>query len=137
MAGYLLDTNHLGQAITRTARVRKRLEEARKRGQRLGTCVPALCEIEVGILQVRHPVEYRHNLKRLLRNVKVWPLDLETARLYGGIYHRLREQGRTLSQVDMMLASLARQMRLTLLTTDRDFEALPEVRTEDWTLPEL
>ncbi len=24
---------------------------------------------------------------------------------------------------------------LTLLTTDRDFEALPKIRTEDWTLP--
>ena len=83
MAGYLLDTNHLGQAVTRTSTVRKRLEEARKAGERLGTCVPALCEIEAGVQQVRYPEEY-----------------------------------------------LARQMRLTLLTTDRDFEALPEVRTD-------
>ena len=80
MAGYLLDTNHLGLAITKTSRVRKRLEAARKEGQRLGTCVPVLCEIEVGIRQVRHPDEYRRNLKRLLRHVTVWPLDLETAR---------------------------------------------------------
>ena len=136
MAGYLLDTNHLGQAITRTSRVRKRLEAARKAGQRLGTCVPTLCEIEVGIRQVRYPDEYRRNLKRLLRQVRVWPLDLETAQRYGGAYHRLREKGRSVSQIDMMLASLARQMRLTLLTTDRDFEALPEIRTENWTLPE-
>ena len=89
MAGYLLDTNHLGQAVTRTSVVRKRLEAARKAGDRLGTCVPALCEIEAGIRQVRYPEEYRRNLKRLLR--------------------------------------------LTLLTTDRDFEALPEIRTDDWT----
>ena len=33
----------------------------------------------------------------------------------------------------MMLASLARVMNLTILTTDRDFEALPDIRTEDWT----
>ncbi len=98
--------------------------------------MPALCEIEVGIRQVRHPEDYRLNLKRLLRHVRVWPLDLETAQRYGGIYHRLRQKGRSLSQVDMMLASLARQMRLTLLTTDRDFEALPEIRTANWTLPE-
>ena len=136
MAAYLLDTNHLGQAITKTSNVRRRLGAVRKAGQRLGTCVPALCEIEVGIRQVRYPDEYRLNLKRLLCHVKVWPLDLETAQRYGEIYHRLRQSGRTLSQVDMMLASLARQMRLTLLTTDRDFEALPEIRTENWTLPE-
>jgi predicted nucleic acid-binding protein len=32
----------------------------------------------------------------------------------------------------MMLAAMARQMKLVLLTTDRDFEALPDVRTENW-----
>ena len=40
---------------------------------------------------------------------------------------------KVLSQVDMMSAALARQMKLTILTTDRDFEALPWLRTEDWT----
>ncbi|MCP3956634.1 MAG: type II toxin-antitoxin system VapC family toxin [bacterium] len=132
MAGYLLDSNHLGQAVTRTSTVRERLEEIRKSGERFGTCVPALCEIEAGVRQVSHPEEYRLNLKRLLRHVRVWPLDLETARIYGEIYGTLRAKGRVLSQVDIMLAALARQMRLTLLTTDRDFEALPEIRTENW-----
>jgi predicted nucleic acid-binding protein len=32
----------------------------------------------------------------------------------------------------MMLAGLAQSMDATLLTSDRDFEALPEVRTENW-----
>jgi predicted nucleic acid-binding protein len=32
----------------------------------------------------------------------------------------------------MMLAALARRMNLTLLTTDRDFDALPDLRREDW-----
>jgi predicted nucleic acid-binding protein len=34
----------------------------------------------------------------------------------------------------MMLAALARQHRLTVLTTDRDFEALPDLTVEDWTV---
>ncbi len=135
MSGYLLDTNHLGLAVTPKSPVRRRVEEARKTGARLGTCVPALCEIEVGIHQVNAPVEYRSNLRRLFRHVRIWPIDVETARNYAGIYHELRRKGRILSQVDMMLAALARQMRLTLLTTDRDFEALPYVRTADWTAP--
>jgi len=88
----------------------------------------------VGIRQVADPGAYRQNLKRLLLHVRIWPLDLETASLYGEIYHELRRRGRILSQVDIVLAALARQMKLTLLTTDRDFEALPVVRTENWTL---
>lgn len=31
-----------------------------------------------------------------------------------------------------MLASLARQHNLTILTTGRDFEALPDINTENW-----
>lgn len=136
MAGFLLDANHLGLAVTRSTAVRRRLEETRKAGSRLGTCIPALCEIEVGIRQVAQPEAYRQNLKRLLRYVRIWPLDMDTGLLYGEIYHELRHRGRILSQVDMMLAALARQMKLTLLTTDRDFEALPSVRTENWAIDE-
>jgi tRNA(fMet)-specific endonuclease VapC len=40
--------------------------------------------------------------------------------------------GRALSAVDLQLAALAKLKGLTLLTSDRDFEALPEIRTENW-----
>lgn len=61
-------------------------------------------------------------------------MDVDTARLYGAIYLELRRQGRALSQVDILLASLAKQHKLTVLTTDRDFEAIPDLRIENWTV---
>lgn len=42
MTLYLLDTNHLSAAINADAAVRMKLRDARLRGHRLGTCVPAL-----------------------------------------------------------------------------------------------
>jgi predicted nucleic acid-binding protein len=71
-------------------------------------------------------------LARLLRQVRICPLDESTARLYGVIHHDLKHRGRVLSQVDMMLAALSRQMQLTLVTSDLDFTALPDVPTENW-----
>jgi len=71
-------------------------------------------------------------LEQLFRHIRLWPLDSETARLYGKVYIELRDQGRVLSQIDMVLAALARQHKLTLLTTDRDFEALSDLRVENW-----
>jgi tRNA(fMet)-specific endonuclease VapC len=68
----------------------------------------------------------------LLRHVRLWPLDGDTARIYGAVYIELRRTGRVLSQVDMILAALARQHKLTVLTTDRDFEALADLRVENW-----
>lgn len=131
-SGYLLDTNHIGNAVTPGSVVRQRIAELCGRGLKVGTCVPMLCEIEAGIQQVRQPEAYRLNLARLLRQVRVWPIDGATARLYGAIHHDLKKRGRVLSQVDMMLAALALQMRLTLVTSDQDFTALPDVPAENW-----
>jgi predicted nucleic acid-binding protein len=39
-----------------------------------------------------------------------------------------------LSQIDIILAALCREMYLTLVTTDKDFAALPWLNTEDWTI---
>jgi tRNA(fMet)-specific endonuclease VapC len=134
-ASYLLDTNHLALAVAPDSPLRRRLVERRRAGVRVGTCVPVLCELEAGIQQVREPQRYRDQLARLLRQVTVWPIDVGTARLYGEIHFDLRRRGRVLSQCDMMIAALARQMKLVILTTDADFSALPDLPQENWTLP--
>ena len=131
-AGYLLDTDHLSSAVRLGSAVRQRMRREKESGARFGTCVPVLCELEVGIQQVRAPDFYRKTLAHLLASVRIWPIDNATARLYGDVYHQLRRSGRVLSQVEMMLVALARQMKLTLLTSDHDFEALPDIARENW-----
>jgi predicted nucleic acid-binding protein len=37
--------------------------------------------------------------------------------------------------VDIMLAALARQFGLTVVTTDQDFAALPDLKRENWAVP--
>jgi tRNA(fMet)-specific endonuclease VapC len=131
-AGYLIDTNHLSRAVTPTSSVLQHITDLRQRGIKVGTCVPVLCEIEAGIQQVSQPDVYRLNLERLLRQIRVWPMDLSTARLYGAIHHDLKRRGRVLSQVDMMIAALARQMTFTIVTSDQDFTALADIPSENW-----
>lgn len=132
MADYLLDCNHLSAALGKVSRVRDRIHRARRAGHRFVSCHPVLCELEVGIQQTTKPDEYRRRLFQLLRHLRMWPLDAETTRLYGAVYIELRQKGRALSQVDLMLAALARQHKLIVLTTDRDFEALPDLTVENW-----
>lgn len=133
MTGYLLDTNHLGAALEKDSPVYKRILTARRNGKRVGTCTGVICELAVGIEQTARRDANWKALRVRLRQLRVWPIDLETARVYGRVYGELRANGRVLSQVDMMVAALARRMDLTVLTTDRDFDALPDVTVEDWT----
>src|SRR2546423_1646412 len=115
---YLLDTNHLGDAIRGVSHFRERIHQSIRSGLRFGSCIPVLCELEAGIQQTNSPSDYRRRLKDLLNKVRLWPLDLEVARIYGEIYLDLERRGRVLSQVDMLLAALALRMDVTLLTTD-------------------
>ena len=132
MTRYLLDTNHLSEAIRRRTTLRYRLQHAQKSGHVFGTCVPALGELETGILQTHDPAEYRRRLRALLAILRVWPLDVTTARLFGEVHQELRGKGRVASQVDMFLAAMCRQMNLVLLSTDTDFDALPDIHHESW-----
>ena len=132
MPDYLLDCNHLSASLRRVSPVRERIHQGRRAGHRFISCYPVLCELEVGIQQTPNPDDNRRRLAQLLRHVRLWPLDTETTRLYGAAYLELRRQGRVLLQVDIMLAALARQHKLIVLTTDRDFEALSDLADENW-----
>jgi predicted nucleic acid-binding protein len=82
--------------------------------------------------QIVREKQSRRELAKSMNQIRTWPIEPIIIASYGEIALDLRRRGRVLSQVDMMLASLARVMNLTILTTDRDFEALPDIRTEDW-----
>jgi tRNA(fMet)-specific endonuclease VapC len=132
MPDYLLDCNHLSRALRKISSVRERIHKARRAGHRFISCYPVLCELEAGIQQTAKPEDNRRRLGQLLQHVRPWPVDSTTARLYGQVFVELREKGRVLSQVDMIVAALARQHKLVVLTTDRDYEALADLQIENW-----
>lgn len=132
MAGYLLDTNHLSAAIRRVSPIRERIQQVIRQGIRIGTCMPVICELEAAIQQTKRPDAARRTLDRLLQQVRLWPVDRDVSRQFGAAYIELRRAGRALSHVDIVLVSLARHMDLTILTADRDFEAVPSIRIENW-----
>jgi predicted nucleic acid-binding protein len=129
---YLLDTNHLGEAIQSTSRVRDRIGRMRRHGDVFGIVIPVLCETMAGVVRSRHAADRRRRLRQVLRAVRLWPLEIDIAERYGGVFHELRDAGRAMSQVDMMLAAVSRVMSATILTSDRDFEALPDISAENW-----
>ncbi|MBI2807317.1 MAG: type II toxin-antitoxin system VapC family toxin [Planctomycetes bacterium] len=132
MTRHLLDTNHLSEAVSRVSVVRDRIQQLYRQGHAFGTCGAVLCELMVGILQRKDANATRRRLDGLLKLVRVWPIDLEVAGRYGEVYLELQKAGRALSQVDIMLAAMARHASLTLLSTDQDFAVLRDIPTENW-----
>ncbi len=133
MKRYLIDTNHLGEAVNRVSMVRDRIQKMHHDdGIVFGTCGPVLCELLVGVILRNDSPETRRRLDGLLQLVRIWPVDLATADKYAKAYHEVRKAGRALSQVDILLAALARQLDASILTTDNDFHALTNIQAENW-----
>jgi predicted nucleic acid-binding protein len=85
MARYLLDTNHLGGVPGDISTVRERIYQTRQAGHRFGTCMPVLCELETGIYHTSRRDHNRLVLAMLVRQVRVWPLELAVAPMYAEI----------------------------------------------------
>ena len=65
------------------------------------------------------------------RNV-ILPADEETARHYGRLKAHLRSKGKPLPENDIWIASLAEQYRLTLITRDRHFHEISDLKLVMW-----
>jgi predicted nucleic acid-binding protein len=132
MQGRIIDTNHLSPSLKPVSPVRDRIFRLHRDGFKLGTCIPVLCELESGIQLTRHVEKYRRQLDVLMRKLKVWPIDPTVRQLFGQLSNDLQRRGRVLSHADIVLAALATRFNLAIVTADRDFEALPQIRTENW-----
>ena len=93
---------------------------------------PVLCEYRAGI---RLSKRYRQNLARLQAAIgvfRLWPADESTAVAFAQIFQELRSAGKMLSQFDLLIAAVARQYKLTLLTSDHDFQPVSGLKVESW-----
>jgi predicted nucleic acid-binding protein len=110
----------------------QRIDGALRTGHRFGICLPVLCEYRAGIRRSRR---YRRNFARLqlaLSVFRLWPTDESTAAVFAEINQELRSIGRSLSQFDLLIAAIARQQKLILLTGDRDFQPVRALKIENW-----
>jgi predicted nucleic acid-binding protein len=128
---YLLDTNHLSGYLDRHPVLQPRVDAALRGGDRFGICLPIHCEYRAGIRVSRR---YRQNLARFqtaLGIFRLWPTDEDTAAEFAEIFRELRAAGRMLAQFDLLIAAVARQYTLILLTADQDFQPVSRLQIEN------
>lgn len=74
--------------------------------------------------------ENEAHLRSLLEqaNVGVIELGFDVARVYGELLHYLRQQGTSIPVNDIWIAAACVEHGCTLLTSDKHFDKLPQVR---------
>lgn len=133
MRRYLLDTGIVGDMINLRCGVRERVEEAWRRGDRVGTCWPVIGELWFGL---EGSATRERNLKRLTRTLSElskWPFEDEASRHFGRLRQELRRIGRVMQIVDIQLAAVAFALgNCTVVTADNDLSFVPGLDVENW-----
>lgn len=132
MSDYLLDTNHASPLVTLGHPLRLRVLRQLDAGDSFATCVPVVTETIFGISVVPRAVQNRTEWNRLQPLLPCYSPDEDDAIAAAELQISLRQRGWQLETVYALIATLAVRYNLILLTTDGDFRAVPNLRSENW-----
>jgi predicted nucleic acid-binding protein len=119
---YVLDTNAYSSLVKDVGVVAELVVNEPE----LAIAFPAVAELRYGFVHGDRAQDNEAKLQAFLAqpNVHVLTPGLETTRYYAEIQQFCKQRGRALSQNDIWIAALVRESSDTLLTFDKDFEAL-------------
>jgi tRNA(fMet)-specific endonuclease VapC len=132
MTNYLLDTNHLSPLITLTHPLRQRVMQSLRTDDTFAFTVPTLVELRYGLGSLPRASQNLVEWDRLRPDFICYIPDEADAERAARLRLALRRQGWQLETVDALIAAVALRYDLTLLTTDRDFSAVPQLKQENW-----
>lgn len=132
MVQYLLDTNHASPLVTIGHPLRSIVLASLDKGDTFGLCVPVIVETKFGIGVLPRARANLEEWQRLRTRLPVYASDAIDAELAVDLQLVLRKSGWQLASFDALIAAIALRHDLTLLTSDRDFQAVEGLRIENW-----
>ena len=124
----ILDTN----ALSALADGEPRAVEQIAKAQLVAIPVIVLGEFRFGIMLSRHRREYEEWLQETLAVATLLLIDEETTRYYAELRVELRDRGTPLPANDVWIAAVCRQHSLPILSRDRHFDSVTELRRVAW-----
>ncbi len=131
---YLLDTNIASYVIKgNIPAVRRRIVQV----PMAQLAISAVTEGELRYGAARRPdaARLRTIVDEFLLRMTILPWDSEAARHYGQIRAELERKGQPMWNLDTMIGAHALASGAVLVTNDRAFTRIRELKVEDWTKP--
>ena len=132
MAHYLLDTNHASTLVTLHHQLRQKVLTAIAAGHDFSVTVPVITESVFGMSLLPRATANRQEWQKLRQEVTSFALDETDAITAADLQLDMRKKGIQLETVDALIATVALRYDLILLTSDKDFHAIPKLRYENW-----
>jgi tRNA(fMet)-specific endonuclease VapC len=130
---YLLDTNICIYIIKkRPASVLKKFESLSPGDVAISSIT--LAELYYGIMKSSDPRKNQEALDKFLIPLEILDFEYAATIEYGKIRADLEKKGTPIGSLDMLIASHAKSLNLTLVTNnEKEFERIPDLKIENWT----
>jgi tRNA(fMet)-specific endonuclease VapC len=103
-----------------------------ERGHRFAISVPVLTETLFGLYMLPGAEQSIAEWSRLRQAIICYKVDENDAEMAAALQALLRKKGWQLETADALIAATALRYDLVLLTTDKDFSAVPDLKRENW-----
>jgi len=130
-----LDTNHAATLVTLGHPLRQRVLLRLQAGDTFAITVPVLTETLYGIGLLPRGTQNLAEWARLRPSLTCYLPDEADAENAAALQRSLRRQGWQLETVDALIAVVALRYHLVLLTSDKDFAPVPNLKQENWLVP--
>ena len=92
-----------------------------------------VAELEYGAYKSQRQEQNRVALSQFLIPLEILPFDERATQTYGKIRAELERRGIVIGSMDMLIASQAMSLGLTLVTNNvREFSQIPDLTLENW-----
>jgi tRNA(fMet)-specific endonuclease VapC len=99
----------------------------------VGVSSITVAELEYGAYKSQGREQNRAALNQFLIPLEILPFDERATQTYGQIRAELERRGIVIGSMDMLIASQAMSLRLTLVTNNvREFSQIPDLTLENW-----
>src|ERR1700752_3578054 len=129
---YLLDTNTASYAIKgNLPRVRERLQKAALSEVAISAITEA--ELRFGVLRLSGAKRLAFVVEEFLRFIDIRAWDSEAAQSYARLRASIERDERPIGNLNLMIAAHSLALGATLVSSDRVFGRVKDLKLEDWT----
>ena len=131
MTDYIVDTNHLSCMVTINHPLRRKFFQQMRRGDEFAIAAPILAEFLFGIRSTKRAKQNLAEWYQLRPSFTFYVTDEPDAEKAALLQLAMKRQGHQLKTPDALIAAIALRYDLVLLTTDTDFQRIPELLQEN------
>ena len=130
MQRYMLDTNTASFAIKNNPGVRAKLTKVSPSDVFISVITEA--ELLFGVERRPDNPKLRQAVEEFLKRINVLSWDTDTAKQYALIRAKLEKVGKPMGNMDILIAAHAVSSGLVLVTNDKVFKNVDNLKIEDW-----